>query len=58
MKLPNDPKILYSFINTMLRDGYKSLEAFCDRNGLDKEEIIEKLERAGYRYDEENNRFG
>ena len=43
-----DGIILCSFINTMLRDGYKSLDAFCDANEADKNEIIEKLTAAGF----------
>lgn len=52
-----NPIILSGFINTMLRDGYDTLDDFCGRNGVDKEEIIEKLRVAGFQYDEENKRF-
>ena len=48
MALKISPIILYSFINTMLRDVYKSLDAFCDANNLDKDEIIERLAAAGF----------
>ena len=30
MKLPEDPVMLLSFVNTKLRDQYASLDALCD----------------------------
>ena len=30
MKLPEDPMMLYSFINMKLRDFYPSLDALCE----------------------------
>ena len=30
MELPNDPMMLFSFINTKLRDNYSSLDELCD----------------------------
>ena len=57
MKLPNDPAILLSFLNTQLRDNYPSLEEFCKSNQLDIQEIIKKLNQIGYVYDEKQNRF-
>ena len=57
LNIPTDPIILCSFINTMLRDGYNSLDDFCNANDVDKDEIIEKLTSAGFSYDEEKKRF-
>ena len=57
MNIPNDPAILVSFLNTQLRDFYPSLEEFCKANDCDIEEILKKLERIGYHYDEKQNRF-
>ena len=34
-KLPNDPNILFSYMNMMLRDRYPSLEEFCIFNDAD-----------------------
>lgn len=55
--LPQDPFILLSFLNTKLRDCYASLEELCGDAGAETEDIIEKMERAGFRYDREHNQF-
>ena len=55
--LPHDPVILLSFINTKLRDFYPNLDALCDDLDVDKNEIIEKLEKINYVYNEEKNQF-
>ena len=57
MKLPNNPYILLSFINTKLRDQYTSLDALASDLDIDKEEIIKILETIDYFYDENNNQF-
>ena len=50
--------MLYSFVNTMLRDKYSTLEEFCNVNDADPDEIIEKLRSVGFEYDAELNQFG
>ncbi len=55
--LPENPDMLASFINTQLRDNFSSLEDFCEAFDADKEEIIVKLKKADYRYDEERHCF-
>ena len=57
MAIPEDPNMLYSYINMMLRDRYTSLEEFCDANDADKEEIIKRLDDAGFSYIREINQF-
>jgi len=57
MNLPNDPMMLYSFINLKLRDYYSNLDALCDDLQLDKEEVIQKLGAVGFEYSEEGNCF-
>lgn len=57
MSLPKDPFILLSMINMKLRDGYSSLDAFCDDTGEDKNEIVSVLSSAGFEYDEQTNSF-
>lgn len=57
MNLPNDPMILYSFINLKLRDFYSSLDALCEDLELDKAEIVEKLGAVGFEYNEKENTF-
>ncbi len=55
--IPNDPAILLSFINTKLRDFYKSLDELCDDMELDKNAIEDKLRMIGYEYKQERNQF-
>jgi len=57
MNLPEDPDILLSVINTRLRDSYDSLDELCAAEDVSEEEIIGKLTKAGYRYEESENRF-
>ncbi len=57
MALPNDPLILFSVINTKLRDFYSNLDTLCDDLGEDKEKILTKLSSAGFEYNERENRF-
>ena len=56
-QLPNDPIMLYSVINTKLRDQYSSLEALCDDLNVDVEEIQKKLDAVGFSYDPDKNQF-
>ena len=55
--LPNDPMILLSYINTKLRDNYKTLDDLCDDLQADKKEIEQKLSAIDYTYDAKLNRF-
>ena len=55
--LPNDPMILFSYLNTRLRDEYDSLAALCDDLELDEDEIKAKLSAIGFSYDAERRRF-
>ena len=43
MELPKDPMILFSFINTNLRDHYKSLDELCDDMHVNKKSLVEEL---------------
>ncbi len=56
-KLPNDPVMLLSFINTQLRDTYESFDDFATAFQLDGNTILEKLEQIDYVYDETVNQF-
>ena len=40
MELPKDPMMLFSFINTKLRDCYSSLDELCDDMNVNKETIV------------------
>lgn len=55
--IPRDPHILLSLVNTELRDRFSDPEAWCDDYGVSPEELKERLEKAGYRYDPERNQF-
>lgn len=57
MDLPQDPMMLFSFINMKLRDFYPSLDALCEDLNVDKEEILNKLAALGFEYNEEQNKF-
>jgi hypothetical protein len=55
--IPKDPNMLYSFVNLKLRDEYDTLDDFCASLDVDREEIVSKLEAAGYSYNETTNQF-
>lgn len=55
--LPEDPEMLYSYINLKLRDYYGSLDDLCDDLDVSKSELEDKLLKAGYRYNSEQNKF-
>lgn len=57
MELPQDPAILLSFINTMLRDKYKNLGELCEDYNIKKSYITEKLKFLGYEYSKTYNQF-
>lgn len=57
MNLPQDPVILLSVINTLLRDKYKSFDEFCDDYNVNDSEIINKLKLIGYNYNDKLNQF-
>lgn len=57
MNIPEDPMMLYSFINTKLRDSYASLAKLCEDLDLSEQEIVKKLGSAGFEYNRELNKF-
>lgn len=56
-RLPNDPMILFSAVNMLLRDDYTSLDALCDDMNVDRTELEQKLAAAGFEYNEAQNKF-
>lgn len=56
-KLPNDPMILFSTLNMLLRDDYTSLDELCDDMNVDRTHLENKLATAGFEYSRENNKF-
>ncbi len=57
MMLPKDVNMLLSYINTSLRDKYEDLHDMAGSEGFDEAEVKEKLEAAGYHYDDIQKRF-
>ncbi|MDE6500887.1 MAG: DUF4250 domain-containing protein [Ruminococcus sp.] len=57
MNIPKDPAILLSYVNTMLRDEYSSLDELCRSLDIQQEELEKKLSSIGYTYSPEHNRF-
>ena len=57
MSLPKDPYILFSVVNTKLRDFYSGLDALCEDMGENREEIEQALNSVGFAYDAERNQF-
>ena len=55
--LPKDPVMLLSVINTNLRDFYPDLDTLCQELQLDKETLIQTLEKIDYEYDAVQNQF-
>ena len=55
--LPNDPNMLLSVLNLKLRDYYPDLDALCDDLDVDREDLLKKMDDAGYHYDPEGNCF-
>ena len=57
-RLPNDPNILYSAINMLLRDNeYDNLDELCYAFGTDRNSIEVKLAAAGFKFNETENKF-
>ena len=57
MSLPNDPMMLFSFINMKLRDNYSSLDDLCEDLRVNKKSLRTKLKDAGFEYSPEHNKF-
>ena len=49
--------LLLSYINTKLRDEYSNIEKLVEDLNVSKEEIDEILNKIGYFYDQDNNRY-
>ena len=56
-KLPNDPFMLMSAVNMLLRDKYDTLGSLCCDCDLDEKELKAKLLLAGFEYNEEQRKF-
>lgn len=57
MYLPDNDVMLLSIMNTKLRDEYSSFDLLCEEEDVDKEYVVKRLEKIGYIYDENLNKF-
>ena len=55
--LPNDPVMLLSVVNTLLRDKYSSLEDLAEGENVNVEAISRRLGIIDYWYDRDKNQF-
>ncbi len=55
--LPKDPFILFSTLNTKMRDETLTLDELCAELDEDRAELEGRLADAGFRYDAEKRRF-
>ena len=55
--LPKDPFILFSTLNTKMRDEGLTFSEICAELDEDPAELEERLAKAGFRYDAERRRF-
>ena len=56
-KIPKDPVMLLSSINTQLRDHYPDMDELCRSLCLDRKDVDEKLASIDYEYDPEKNQY-
>jgi len=56
-RLPEDPYMLFSAVNMLLRDVYGSLDELCDDMNVDRKDLESKLSAAGFEYSEEYKKF-
>lgn len=52
-----DINILLSIINMKLRDNYISLEELCYDMEVSQKELVDRLKKEGYTYNEQLNQF-
>ena len=57
MELPQDPMMLFSVINMKLRDFYSNLDELCQKEDIDKDDLLQRLSDAGFEYSAEHNKF-
>jgi hypothetical protein len=57
MALPNDPAILLSVVNTLLRNRYADLDVLCDTEDISRRSLERCLASIGYIYIPRLNQF-
>ncbi len=53
----HDSMMLLSYVNTKLRDQYRSLDALCEDLQMSRRELVSRLAEIDYEYDQSLNRF-
>ena len=56
-RLPEDPMMLFSAVNMLLRDEYGSLDELCDDRHVDRAGLETKRAAAGFEYNAKQNKF-
>lgn len=49
--------MLFSYVNTKLRDDYSSLDALCDDLDVDRQQLEQKMADVGFEYNPSQNKF-
>ena len=57
MSLPQYPMMLFSVVNTKLRDEYASLDDLCQDMNVDKQKLESELAAVGFEYNAQQNKF-
>ena len=57
MELPTDVMMLFSVVNTKLRDNYASLDALCEDMHVNRRQLEARLKEAGFEYNPTQNKF-
>ena len=57
MELPTDVMMLFSVVNTKLRDNYASLDALCEERHVNRRQLEARLKEAGFEYNPAQNKF-
>ena len=55
--MPQDPMILFGYVNMKLRDRYATLDELCDDMHISREELESKLGEAGFEFNSDANKF-
>ena len=51
------PMMLFSVVNTKLRDDYASLDALCEDMHVNRRQLEARLKEAGFEYNPAQNKF-
>lgn len=49
--------MLFSFVNTKLRDEYSTLDDLCEDMQVNRKQLETRLQEAGFEYNQTQNKF-